>query len=554
MSSSLDGIPDVESPSASNRAKWFGLFFVALGVAMIIVDATIVNVSVPSIIDDLGITSSQAQWVQEAYTLVFAAFLLMFGRLADRWGRLRLFLLGVVIFVLASVLAAVADSGGQLIAARLVQGIGGALMLPTSLSIINAGFRGKDRAIAFAVWGGTIGGTAALGPLLGGWLTTDFSWRWAFGINVPLGLIVFFGALVFVKESKDTSAETGVDVIGALLSVVGIGLIVFGLIEGRNYGWWSTLGEPALGGVTWGWGISPVPVAFAAGLAALAVFGLVEANRNKAGRTVLLDLKLFRLSSFRNGNIAAAIVSLGEFGILFALPLWLQNVLGLTAFKTGQVLLALALGSFLASGFGAQITQRKGPIFVVRLGIVLEFIGVLGLGLVAAPDAGLWPVLALLFIYGMGVGLATAQLTGVVLADVPVASSGQGSGIQSTMRQLGSALGIAVLGTVLFTSLGSQLNKSLTGTPGLTPQAQAQVVDSVVVTAGSIIPTLDKNPATVQVAADAKDALSTATKWAAFVAAGFLVLGFLASLSLGASRPHGDPDPPGMDDPEQAEV
>ena len=289
MSSSLDGIPDVESPSASNRAKWFGLFFVALGVAMIIVDATIVNVSVPSIIDDLGITSSQAQWVQEAYTLVFAAFLLMFGRLADRWGRLRLFLLGVVIFVLASVLAAVADSGGQLIAARLVQGIGGALMLPTSLSIINAGFRGKDRAIAFAVWGGTIGGTAALGPLLGGWLTTDFSWRWAFGINVPLGLIVFFGALVFVKESKDTSAETGVDVIGALLSVVGIGLIVFGLIEGRNYGWWSTLGEPALGGVTWGWGISPVPVAFAAGLAALAVFALFAALATWPGYTPLYD-------------------------------------------------------------------------------------------------------------------------------------------------------------------------------------------------------------------------------------------------------------------------
>ena len=169
--------------------------------ALIIVDSTIVNVAIPSIINDIGITSTQAQWVQEIYTLVFAALLLVGGRLADQYGRRRLFLLGTVIFAGASVLAALAGDGTQLIAARAVQGLGGALMLPTSLSLLNANFRGRDRGVAFGIWGATIGGTAALGPLFGGWLTTSYSWRWAFGINIPLGLLVIVGLLLLVPES-----------------------------------------------------------------------------------------------------------------------------------------------------------------------------------------------------------------------------------------------------------------------------------------------------------------------------------------------------------------
>ena len=518
--------------SAGDRRRWIGLFFVALGVAAIIVDATIVNVAVPSIIDDLGISSSDAQWVQEAYTLVFAAFLLMFGRLADRWGRKLLFCIGVVIFMGASVLAAISQSGPELIGARLIQGFGGALMLPTSLSIINATFRGKDRAIAFAIWGSTIGGTAALGPLLGGWLTTSFSWRWAFGINIPLGLIVLIGTLVFVHESRDPDAAGGVDVVGALLSVVGVGLIVFGLIEGRTYGWLTTLGEPNIAGVKWTAPISPIPVAFAIGIVALIVFVTIERRRNAAGKPVLLDLSLFGIASFRNGNIAAGIASLGEFGLLFALPLWLQNVQGYSAFDTGKVLLALAGGSFLASGFGAQLTRSRGPVFVVRLGIGLEIIGVLGIGVVVSPTVSIWLVMLFLFIYGLGVGLATAQLTGVVLADVPVAASGQGSGTQSTTRQVGSALGIAVLGTVLFTGLGHQLNNKLEANPAIPPAAREQAVTTVVATAGSIIPTLEKSPATQPIAQAAGEALSTATRWAAFAAGGFLILGWFASLNL----------------------
>jgi EmrB/QacA subfamily drug resistance transporter len=523
--------PAAAGPRSSRR--WFGLFFIALGVAMIIVDATIVNVAVPQIIRDLGITSSDAQWVQEAYTLAFAALLLIWGRLADRYGRRLLFVTGAIVFAAASVLAALAQSGPELIGSRVAQGVGGAMMLPTSLSLLNAQFRGRERGIAFAVWGSTIGGTAALGPLLGGWLTTSFSWRWAFGINIPLGFAVVAGTLLLVPESKDDAAARGNDVAGAVLSALGFGGIVFGLIEGRNYGWWRRTGDIRLAGIHWTWAISPIPLAFAVGALALLIFAIVERRRNAAGRVVLLDLRLFAIPSFRNGNIAAAIVSLGEFGLLFSLPLWFQNIRGYSAFETGLALLPLAIGSFVASGFGAQLAQRRGPAFAVRLGILLELVGVVGVGIVIGPRTAWWATVPVLFVYGLGVGLATAQLTGVVLADVPVANSGQGSGTQSTTRQIGSALGIAILGTVLFGVLGAQLSDRLSRVPGLPAGQRAAIVTAVKQSAGAAISRLAAGPRTASIATLAKEAFSTATRWTAFCAAAFLALGLLASLSLG---------------------
>ena len=525
------------TPSASaSRRRWLGLVIISLGVSLIIVDSTIVNVAVPSIIDDLGITSSQAQWVQEVYTLVFASLLLVCGRLADRSGRRRLFALGALIFALASVLAALADSGASLIAARAVQGVGGALMLPTSLSLLNATFRGRDRGIAFGIWGATIGGTAALGPLLGGWLTTAFSWRWAFGINIPLSAVVIIGLFLLVDESRDPSAARGVDWRGAILSTIGFGALVFGLIEGRTYGWLtSTDTLLSIGGWTWPWTLSPVPVAFVVGGAGLTIFVLVQRVRNAAGRISMLDLDLFTIPSFRNGNIAAAIVSLGEFGLLFALPLWFQNVRGYSAFQTGVVLLALATGSFLASGLGAAIGRTRSPIFLVRLGIVLEIVGIAGIALLLRADSAWFVTAPLLFVYGIGVGFATAQLTGVVLADVPVERSGQGSGTQSTARQIGSAFGIAVLGTVLFSVLGARFDASLADA-GVPEQTRTQLVTAVKDSAGAVIPALAADPSTATIAEDAQQALTDATRVSAATASGFLVVGLLASLSLGERR------------------
>jgi EmrB/QacA subfamily drug resistance transporter len=532
------------TPSSSRR--WFGLVFISLGVALIIVDSTIVNVAVPSIVDDLGISSTQVQWVQEAYTLVFASLLLLFGSLADKFGRRRMLLIGIVIFTAASVLAGLAPTGDLLILARLVQGVGGAMVLPTTLSLINATFRGRERGIAFAVWGSTIGGMVAVGPLLGGWLTTAFSWRWAFGINVPLGILIFVGVLLTVVESREERYGR-IDVLGAVLSVLIFGPLVFGLIEGRTYGWWLTETPMQIGGFTWPFALSPVPIAFAISAAALVAFIAWERHGKRAGRSVLLEFSLLRISSFRNGNIAAMLISLGEFGIILTLPLWLQFVLGFDALQTGFLLLSLAIGSFMASGFAGATSGRISPVTIVRVGLVAEIIGVASVGIIIGPDAVWGWLVPALFVYGFGVGLATAQLTGVILQDVPVEMSGQGSGTQSTSRQVGSALGVAILGTILFTSTAGILTSQLEQ-QNLPADQVDQVVSSVVDSAGAAIAGLAANPQTAAVADAAKSAFSEGTRLSAFAATGFLVIGLIATFSLsGARRPA--PESDGGDSP-----
>jgi len=519
-------------PDRFVRFRWWGLVAISLGVALIIMDSTIVSVAVPSIVADLGISSTEIQWVQEIYTLIFAALLLTWGRLADRYGRRRIMLIGVVLFVLASVLCAVAGSGAVLIAGRALQGLGGSMILPTTLALLNANFHGRERAIAFAVWGSTIGAMAAFGPLAGGWLIENASWRWAFGINVPFGVLVVTGLLLFVAESREavTGALQRLDLIGALLSVLGFGALVFGLIEGRNYGWW-TAEETAP--FTIG-GLSPVPFAFVIAVVALTSFVLWERARGRAGKGVVLDLTLFRIRSFANGNVTALIVSFGEFGLILSLPLWFQNVLGYTAFQAGLALMPLAVGAFLASGAVAGLSRRLAPIRVVRIGLVLEILAISSLALLIRPDSTAWLTSPVLFVYGMGVGLATAQLTSVVLAEVPVERSGQGSATQSTARQTGSALGIAVLGTAFFSTLRIGTDNRLAAEVAAHPAIQP-LVDSVNATSGGSIAALSTNPQTAFIADAARAAMTDGASLAGWIAAGALVVGLLSSLRIRAS-------------------
>jgi EmrB/QacA subfamily drug resistance transporter len=519
---------------AAASRRWLGLVFISVAVSLIIVDSTIVNVAVPSIVDELGISSTEVQWVQEAYTLVFAALLLLFGALADRFGRRRVMLLGVALFAASSVLAGLAPNGELLILSRLVQGVGGAMILPTTLSLINATFRGRERGIAFAVWGSTIGGMAAVGPLLGGWLTTAFSWRWAFGINVPLGIIIVIGVLLTVAESREGSSRR-IDGVGAVLSVVLFGSLVFGLIEGRTMGWWLAEYGLAIGGWEWPFALSPIPIAFAVAAVALVAFIAWGVRRSRAGKVALIDFSLFRISSFRSGNIAALVVSLGEFGLILALPLWLQFVLGFDALQVGFLLLALAIGSFVASGAAGAFSGRVPAVVVVRVGILAEIIGIAWAGFIIGPDAEWGWLIPALGVYGFGVGLATAQLTGVILQDVPVEKSGQGSGTQSTSRQVGSALGVAILGTVLFTTTGGALAASLDDA-GVPPAEADQVVTAVVDSAGGAIAGLAADPATADYADAARTAFSDGTRAAAWTAAGFLIVGLGATLALGRGR------------------
>jgi EmrB/QacA subfamily drug resistance transporter len=517
----------------TGKKRWAALAFLALGVSMIILDATIVNVAIPTMVKDLGLTTSDAEWISAAYSLTFASLLILSGRVADRTGRKLMFMIGVVVFVGASVLVAASGSANTLIGARALQGIGGAMILPSSLSVINAVFVGKSRAVAFAVWGGTIGGMAALGPLVGGWLTTYASWHWAFLINVPIGIIVLVGVALTVPETKELGGPKGMDLLGTVLITLGLAGVVFALIEGNRYGWWKPTAPFTIGGWTWPADapVSIVVVSAFVGVVSLVSFLFLESGRVKAGKVVVVNLRLFRIKTFGAGNVVALVVSLGEFGLLFALPLFLQATRGYDALQTGYILLALAVGSFFASGMGAPLSQRLGPVRVLQLGMALEVIGILGLGFVLSPTITGWQMVPWLFLYGMGVGFATAQLTGVVLSEVPVAESGQASAVQSTSRQVGAAIGAAIIGTTLIFGLGSvagQLEDR--GVP--TEQAQ-QISDAVASSAGQAIQALpDTTAADRLVIEGAAAGFAEAIKLVAWVAGGFVFFGLLASLAL----------------------
>lgn len=560
--------------ASGGRGRWLGLAMLSLGVAMIIVDATIVNVAVPSIIRDLGLDSTAAEWINAIYTLVFAALLVTLGRMGDVLGRRAMYLAGLVVFIAASMVAGLSTSGEMLIAARLVQGIGGAMILPSTQSILNANFQGRDRAVAFGIWGAVIGGMAAIGPLLGGWVTTNLSWNWAFLINLPIGLLAIVGTLRYIGESRDEDTKLGFDLPGFILITVGLVGVVFGLIEGRTYGWLTPNPGHPFSVLGWTWpleSISVVAVAIGVGVVALLFFAVVEVRRERAGAFYLFDFSLWRYRAFRYGNLAGTIVSLGEFGILFALPLFLQGVIGYDAFETGLIFLALAVGAFFAAPLSATLARRFGPRRAVSVGMGLEVIGIFLTVLVISPSTSGLLLAVPLFVYGIGVGLATAQLTSIVLSEIPPARSGLASGTNSTLRQVGSALGVAILGTILFATLTSQTEANLAAAQPATPAACRDLLVTLVdESAGQVLPALrDPSawagagagfvggtlppeqaacfadpafvaalPATVEPIANA---FTTATHAAGFTALAFVILGFVLSLLLPDTRHHEEP-------------
>ena len=512
----------------TDRRRWYGLLFIGVAVSMVIVDVTIINVAVPAIVTDLALNSTTTLWVQATYTLTLAALLLTAGRLGDAVGRRRMVMIGVGVFVAGSVIAAVAPTGMALVLGRLVQGIGGAAILPGTLSLINAEFRGRERATAFAVWGSLIGGVSACGPLLGGWLTTTFSWRWTFGINIGLGAIAIVGIYAFVAESRSNSTTRGLDPLGVVLAALAPAAIAFGVVEGRTQGWWKPTDTATLrlGDV------SAVPIALAIGMTAGVAFVVWESRRQRQHRPTLIDLSLFGVPSFASGNVVVFVVALGQLGLLFVLPLWLQSARGYTATGVGLLLIALAVGAFIAAAFTPLLADRIGVAHVLRVGLVLEIATLLTIGLTLSTTSPALVLALLLLAYGFGVGTAEAQLPGILLADVPVEDSGQASGIQSTAQELGSALGVAVLGTVLLLSTGSALAAGLEESGFDTAQREV-IVATVTDSAGSAIPAI----ADPDVQAQAQFAFTEGARAASLTGAAILTLGLLTTLSLRRRHP-----------------
>lgn len=502
----------------TGRSRWFALGAIALGVALVIMDATIANVALPVVIRDLQLSSAHAQWINAIYSLIFAAFIITAGRAGDVFGRRTVAGVGLSVFLLASLGAGSAIGPISLIIARLIQGLGAACVLPATLSTINAMFRGRDRAIAFAVYGSMIGGMAAVGPLVGGFLAYAISWRWAFWLNIPFGLIALIGLFRFTPNTRDPEAKPSwatFDIPGITLISLALGAMVFALIEASTFGWVHTEAG----------GISPILPLLAISIALIAIFLRVERTRLQAGESALVHLSLFRIPTFRIGAFTAFIVALGEFGLIFVLPLLLQGALGYTPLSTGWLMMALALGTFAASALVPKLVSALGKVSVVRIGLGAEAAALFALGFtIPAPT---WLLTIILVAYGAGLGLASAQLTDTTMSDVPIAQSGMASGLQTTIRQLGSAMGIALLGGLMIARLTTLTKNAFAA--AATPDAQVlaeRVHDSV----GAVIPTIaEQAPQAAELAAAS---LMHAASLTIIVAGAVLSSGMIAAFFL----------------------
>ncbi len=428
---------------------WWPLVAVCLGTFMLLVDVTIVNVALPPIGASLGTSFGGLQWVIDGYALALAALLMVTGTLADRFGRRRLYLAGLGLFAVASLACGLAPSVGTLVAARIVQGVGGAAMFATTAALIAITYHGRRRGTAFGVWGAVNGLAAACGPLLGGLLTEAWGWRSIFLVNLPVAVVAVALTLAVVTESAPGGRHR-IDVPGAATFTVASAALVYGLVAA---------GED-------GWGATATVVALALAAAALVAFVVVE-HRSAAP---MLDLALFANPSFTALMIAAAVLQAAAFAHLALVSIWLQSVLDLSPIQAGLVALPLSVASFVVSLSAGRFLHGGSPARPIAGGLVLIGAGVLLMTLVA-PTSGPWVLVTGLVVAGLGVGLATPVLVSATLAVLPPARAGVGSAAVNTFRQLGLAVGLAVLGTIFAGRVATVLSGA--GTSEVTTTANA---------------------------------------------------------------------------------
>jgi EmrB/QacA subfamily drug resistance transporter len=429
--------------TGADDGKWWTLAAVCLGTFMLLLDITIVNVALPDIQASLGASFSDLQWVIDAYALTLAALLLTTGSLADLFGRRRLYLIGVALFTVASALCGAAQSPLMLELSRGLQGIGGATMFSVSLALLATAFRGKERGVAFGVWGAITGVAVAVGPIVGGGLVSGLSWRWIFFVNLPIGVLALALTVLRVAESRDEQARRP-DWAGFVLFTAALASLIYALIESGRSSFTAT----------------PVLACFAAAAVLLVAFVVVEARSAHA----MFDLRLFRLPTFVGGDIAAFGVSAGIFSVLLYLVLYLQDVLGYSALQTGLRLLILSGGVLLVSGVAGRLSSKVPVRALIGPGLLLVGVGLLLMrGLTAGSS---WThLIAGLAVAGIGVGLINPPLASTAVGVVEPRRSGMASGINSTFRQVGIATGIALLGTLFTNRLASAVAELTARTP-----------------------------------------------------------------------------------------
>ncbi len=487
--------------SAADRAdpgRWVALGVTIMSAFIVVLDNTVLNVAIPTILRDLHTTLPSLQWVVTGYALTFATFLIIGGRLGDIYGHRRVFIIGAALFGAGSLLASVATSVPQLVLGEaIIEGIGASLMLPATLAILSVTFQGRERATAFAAWGATAGVAAACGPLVGGFLTTNYSWRWSFRINVIIAPLAVIGALLFMKRAGEPpERRPRIDLAGAALVAVGMFLFVFALSEGGTYGWWKPVSAFEIGGHDL-WPTSRpfaiTPVAIVAGLAILAGFWFFERAKERRKADPLFEIAHFRFPTYRYGLITSTVLSMGQFGLSFVLPVFLQQSRHLSAQQNGLWQLPTGIFIILAAQIGARIAGRIGTTRLVRLGLFSYTAGLILVLKVVNLGITWYALLPGLALYGIGIGFAGAQLTNVVLSDIPKESSGVASGTNTTMRQVGAALGVAVIGSVLAAQTLHQATSRIRGS-ALSTATKVQAIAGVHALGTSYQPSASTSP------------------------------------------------------------
>jgi EmrB/QacA subfamily drug resistance transporter len=413
---------------AEENRKWWTLAAVSFGLFMIMLDNTVVNVALPSIERDLHMSISGLEWVVTGYALVFAALLITGGKLADMFGRRRIFIVGLVIFTLASLACGLAPNAGFLIGARGVQGIGAALMNPATLSIITATFPPRQRGQAIGIWAGVSALALAIGPLVGGLIVDHISWNWIFFVNVPVGILAIVVSQLVIRESRDTSHEQSIDLPGLLTSGLALFALSYALIEGNTLGWTS----------------AEVLGLFVAAAVLFVSFVLLERHQ----RLPMLDLSLFKIGSFAGANIVALLVSLGMFGVFFFVSLFVQNILGYSPTQAGAIFLPMTVLVILVAPMAGKLSDRVGSRWLMGIGMTL-----LSLSLLLYQRVGIgsdfWTLLPALVLGGIGMAMTMSPMTSAAMGSVPVDKAGVGSGVLNSFRQVGGSLGIALMGAIV---------------------------------------------------------------------------------------------------------
>ena len=436
------------------KNEWLVLLFLSLGFFMILLDTTIVNIAIPAMISGLNSSLDQILWVINAYLLAYAVLLITAGRLGDFFGPRRLFGLGLVIFTVASALCGLSQDGNQLIAARILQGVGGAILTPQTLSIITIIFPPERRGAAFGIWGAVAGLATVTGPTLGGFLVTYINWRWIFFVNVPFGLVALAGALVVVPDLRPGRRHR-LDIVGVLLASASLFGIVFGLVEGERFNWGAI------------WGPITIPEIIAVGVVLFALFVVFERFQAEP----LMPLSLFSNRNFSIAIWVSSAVSFGLLGFFIPVTIYFQSVLGFSALKAGLTFVPMSLVSMVVAPIAGRMSDRFGGKYILVAG--LTFFAA-GMGLVVlvislnASQASFWGPAALA---GVGLGMTFAPLTTVAMRNIRPQMAGAASGVLNTVRQVGGAIGSAVIGAVLQNRLATQLHDQAVAFSSQVPDA-----------------------------------------------------------------------------------